>query len=215
MFFKKPINFNLTVFLKAVLIMAMDVAATTAAFFLGLWFRYDFSFHEMRMTHWEGFLSAIGPWCLITVLVFLVFRLYSSIWAFVSTSEVFRIIGAYIALAVIGIWVFPFDGNLMPRTSMIMGYLFSFVFTVGIRFSYRLYRTALRKISHATHASGVQNVMLIGAGDAGRALAMEFANSDHVRDHLSCVIDDNPVKINKHLCGAPIVGNRYDIPTMA
>ncbi len=212
MFSKKPNNFNLNVFLKAVLIMLLDVAATAGSYFLGLWFRYDFSFQDMRITHWEGFLSAIGPWCLITVLVFLVFRLYSSIWAFVSTSEVFRIIGAYITLAVVGVMVFPFDGNMMPRMSMIMGYIISFLFTVAIRFAYRLWRTALRKISHAAHASGVQNVMLIGAGDAGRALAMEFANSDHVRDHLVCVIDDNPVKINKHLCGAPIVGNRYDIP---
>ena len=215
MFSKKPMNFNLAVFMKAAVIMLMDVLATGTSFFLGLWFRYDFSFQAMREVHFEGFLHAIGPWCLITVVVFLLFRLYSSIWAFVSTSEVFRIIGAYIVLAVVGVTVFHFDGNLMPRSSMIMGYLLNFVFTVGIRFSYRLYRTALRKISHATHASGVHNVMLIGAGDAGRALAMEFANSDHVRDHLSCVIDDNPVKINKHLCGAPIVGNRYDIPQMA
>ena len=212
MFSKKPSNFNLNVFLKAVFIMLLDVAATAGSYFLGLWFRYDFSFHEMRADHWEGFLSAIGPWCLITVAVFLVFKLYSSIWAFVSTSEVFRIIGAYLALAVIGAVIFPFDGNLMPRMSMITGYIFSFVSTVCIRFAYRLWRTALRKISHAAHASGVRNVMLIGAGDAGRALAMEFANSEHVRDHLVCVIDDNPVKINKHLCGAPIVGNRYDIP---
>ena len=57
--------------------------------------------------------------------------------------------------------------------------------------------------------------MLIGAGDAGRALAMEFLSSDYVKDHLSCVIDDNPVKLNKRLCGVPIVGNRYDIPAMA
>ena len=215
MFSKKPINFNLTVFIKAALIMLADVLATSTAYFLGLWFRYDFSFQEMREVHFESFLNAIGPWCLITIAVFLVFRLYSSIWAFVSTSEVFRIIGAYGVLAVIGSMIFPFDGNFMPRMSMIVGYMFSFLFTVGIRFSYRLYRTALRKISQAAHASGVQNVMLIGAGDAGRALAMEFANSDHVRDHHACVIDDNPVKINKHLCGAPIVGNRYDIPAMA
>ena len=212
MFSKKPTNFNMNVFLKAALIMLLDVVATAGSYFLGLWFRYDFSFQDMRVTHWEGFLSAIGPWCLITVLVFLIFRLYSSIWAFVSTSEVFRIIGAYTVLAVVGVMVFPFDGNLMPRMSMIVGYMFSFLSTVAIRFSYRLWRTAMRKISHAAHASGVQNVMLIGAGDAGRALAMEFANSEHVRDHLSCVIDDNPIKINKHLCGAPIVGNRYDIP---
>ena len=185
-----------------------------ASFFLGLWFRYDFSFQEIRAEHLQGFLSAIGPWCAITVVVFLCFRLYSSIWAFVSTSEVFRIIGAYLVLAVIGVNLFRFDGFLMPRSSMVMGYLISFVMTIAIRFSYRLFLTAQRRISHMTHASGLKNVMLIGAGDAGRALAMEFSNSNYVKDHLSCVIDDNPVKKNKRLCGVPIVGNRYDIPDM-
>ena len=209
--FKKPVGTNPSSVCKAAMIMLLDVLATMGSFFLGMWFRYDFAFQAIRIDHINGYLSTIGPWCLITIAVFLVFRLYSSIWAFVSTSEVFRIIGAYIALAVIGVWVYRFDGNIMPRSSMVMGYIINFGCTVGIRFAYRLYRTALRKVSHLTHASGVKNVMLIGAGDAGRALAMEFTNSDYIKDHLACVIDDNPVKINKHLCGVPIVGNRYDI----
>ncbi|MDO5544806.1 MAG: nucleoside-diphosphate sugar epimerase/dehydratase [Eubacteriales bacterium] len=212
---RRPGFLNIAVLSKVLLIMSLDVIMTMASFFLGLWFRYDFSFQEMRAEHLAGFLSAIGPWCAITVLVFACFRLYSSIWAFVSTSEVFRIIGAYLVLAVIGVTLFHFDGLLMPRASMVVGFLISFVCTVAIRFSYRLLRTAQKQISHMTHASGVKNVMLIGAGDAGRALAMEFSNSDYVRDHLSCVIDDNPVKLNKRLCGAPIVGGRYDIPEMA
>ncbi len=199
---------------KVILIMLLDVVATAAAFFLGLWFRYDFAFQDMRQAHIEGFLSAIGPWCAITLIVFSCFKLYSCIWAFVSTPEVFRIVGAYFVLAVVGVAVFHFDGILMPRASMVMGYLISFVFTIIIRFSYRLWRTVQRNFSHMTHASGLKNVMLIGAGDAGRALAMEFTSSDYVRDHLACVIDDNPVKLNKRLCGAPIVGNRYDIPEM-
>ena len=210
--FKKTVGPNSSSFYKVALIILLDVLATMGSFFLGMWFRYDFAFQDIRIDHINGYLSAIGPWCLITIAVFLVFRLYSSIWAFVSTSEVFRIIGAYITLAVIGVWAFHFDGNIMPRSSMVMGYMISFGCTVCIRFAYRLWRTALRKVSHITHVSGVKNVMLIGAGDAGRALAMEFTNSDYIRDHLACVIDDNPVKINKHLCGAPIVGNRYDIP---
>ena len=81
----------------------------------------------------EGFLSAIGLWCVITLLVFWIFRLYNSIWAFVSTPEVFRITGAYVVLGVIGVLVFHFDGNLMPRSSMVVGFLFSFVSTVAIR----------------------------------------------------------------------------------
>ena len=209
---KKPVNLNKTVLRKVILIMLMDVLATAVSFFLGLWFRYDFAFGDIRSAHLEGYLSAIGPWCVITILVFCLFRLYNSIWAFVSTSEVFRICGAYIVLGIIGVLIFHFDGSLMPRSSMVVGFLFSFVSTVFIRFSYRLVRTAQRQISHITHANGVKNIMLIGAGDAGRALAMEFTNSDHIRDHLSCVIDDNPVKWNKQLCGVPIVGGRNDIP---
>ena len=181
----KPQFLSRAVLGKVLLIMAGDVVATMLSFFLGLWFRYDFSFQEIRTEHLQGFLSAIGPWCVITIVVFLCFRLYSSIWAFVSTSEVFRIAGAYLVLAVIGTLVFRFDGFLMPRSSMVMGYLLSFAMTVLIRFSYRLWRTAQRQLSRMAHANGLKNVMLIGAGDAGRALAMEFLSSDYVKDHMS------------------------------
>ena len=212
MVLKKPHKRSLRAVSKLLFIMLLDVLATAVSFFLGLWLRADFSFENIQSNHMEGFLSGIGLWCLITVSVFLIFRLYSSIWAFVSTSEVFRITGAYAVLAVIGVAVFHFDGMVMPRSSMVMGFIFSYGATICIRFSYRMWRTAMRKISHAAHMNGVKNVMLIGAGDAGRALALEFINSNYIHDHLACVIDDNPVKLNKHLCGAPIVGNRNDIP---
>lgn len=214
MAFKKTNNVNFSVATKVAMIMLLDILATAVSFFLGLWFRADFAFENIRVDHMQGYLTAIVPWCAITIVVYLLFRLYSSIWAFVGTSEVFRITGAYLMLAVIGVAVFHFDGTIIPRVSMVAGFLLSYVSCVGIRFSYRLWLTALRKLSHAAHASGVKNVMLIGAGDAGRALALEFTNSDFVRDRLACIIDDNPVKLNKRLCDAPIVGNRYDIPEM-
>ncbi len=203
---------NMTALSKIVMIIVLDVLATSASFFFGLWFRYDFVFADIRQVHLEGFLSAIGPWCAITVLVFAVFHLYNSIWVFVSTSEVFRILGAYCALAVVGVCVFHFDGLLMPRSSMVVGFAFSFVCTVGIRFSYRLIRTAQMKLNHMTHSAGLKNVMIIGAGDAGRALANEFVNSEYVRDNLACVIDDNSAKWGKRLCGVPIIGGRSEIP---
>ena len=212
---KKNNHKNLSVLLKVPMIMLLDVLSISSAYFLGLWFRYDFSFQEMRMDHLEGYLSSIGPWCLICILVFAVFKLYSSIWAFVSTSEVFRIAGAYAVLAVAGVAIFHFDGILMPRASMLVGYIISMVFTVVIRFSYRMWITVQRKFSQMSQVHGVKNVMLIGAGDAGRALAMEFTNSQFIRDHLVCIIDDNPVKLHKRLCGVPIVGDRHNIPSIA
>ena len=207
---RKPRNFYN--FYKITGIVIADVLATVISYFFGLWVRYDFAFQEIRSMHIEGFTSAIIPWCVITVVVFAVFRLYSSIWAFVSTPEVFRICCAYGVLAVLGVSIFHFDGWIMPRSSMLVGFVFSFGCTVVIRFSYRFWRIIMRKFSYVTHSNGVRNVMIIGAGDAGRALAQEFVNSDFVRDHLACVIDDNVSKLHKHLCGVPIVGNRHDIP---
>ncbi len=211
---KKPSNFNISTISKVLLIMILDVISIMVCVFFGIWFRAEFSFENIQSAHMAGFLSIIGPWCAISVLVFCCFRLYSCIWAFVSTSEVFRVIGAYCVLGVVGFTLFHFDGVIMPRSSMVIGFLFSFVSTVAIRFSYRMWLSVQRKIIHASQGKGVRNVMLVGAGDAGRALALEFNNSNYVRDRLACVIDDNPVKRNKRLCGIPIVGNRHEIPAM-
>ena len=202
---------NMSMISKVALIVVLDVLATALAFFLGLWLRYDFHFQAIDRYFLEGLAGNMALWCVITVIVLAVFKLYNSIWSFVSTSEVFRIVGAYCVLAVLGVGLRMY-GVAMPRSSCIMGFVFSFVFTVGIRFSYRLIKQAQQKFFHMTHASGMKHVMLIGAGDAGRALAVEFVNSDYVKDHLACVIDDNPAKLHKRLCGVPIVGDRYAIP---
>ena len=199
---------------KVCLIALLDVLSVAICYFFGLWFRFDFKFAEIYPMFIEGYTNNIALWCAIHLVVFALFRLYNSIWVFVGTSEVFRIIGAYIVLAVVGVFGFHFYGVALPRSSCVVGLVFSFVSTVGIRFSYRLVRTAQQKITHMAHAANVKNVMIVGAGDAGRALANEFINSNFVRDNIVCVIDDNPNKLHKRLLGVPIVGDRYSIPEM-
>ena len=210
---RKQKKFNVEAALRVALIVILDIVAVIASYFFGLWFRFDFAFEKIYQYFWEDFTSVIWLWTAAHIVVFWLFKLYNSIWVFVSTSEVYRAAGAYFVLGILGL-VFGMYGKHMPRGSFIVGFVFSFVCTVGIRFSYRLLRTLQRKFSHMVHSAGVKNVMLIGAGDAGRALATEFATSDYVKDHLVCVIDDNASKRNKRLCGVPIVGNRHDIPAM-
>jgi len=199
---------------KVVLIGLLDILSVAVCYFFGLWFRFDFRFRDIEPIYVDYYTTYIWMWCALHVAVFGLFRLYSSIWVFASISEVFRILGAYVVLAAIGVFGLHFYGVAMPRSSCVVGLVFSMVCTVGIRFSYRLIRTAQQKLAHMTHASGVRNVMLVGAGDAGRALANEFINSNFVRDNIVCVIDDNPHKLHRRLCGIPIVGGRHAIPEM-
>lgn len=212
MAFPHPAGIKRSEISKVILIVILDVVMTAAAFFFGLWFRADFVFSEIFHSHLQNFLQLIGPWCAITVFVFLCFSLYRSVWVFVGTSEVFRIVGAYVVLAVIGGVLFPFDGSFMPRSSMVVGFLFSFLNTLLTRFSYRLVREAMQRFVHLTRTGSIQNVMIIGAGDSGRILLSEYQNNDFLDDRIVCVIDDNGNKKNRRLYGVPIVGGREDIP---
>ena len=211
MLFDRLKKWNITVASKVVLIVIMDILSITICYFFGLWFRAEFVFSEISPVHLHSFLTAILPWCAISITVFFLFNLYNSIWAFVSTSEIFRILGAYIVLAVIGVLLFHFDGRFMPRSSMLVGFVFSFVSTVGIRFSYRLIISAERQIAHLTRGGKAINVMVIGAGDAGRTLITEYQSRRSLRENVVCVIDDNAGKLHKRICGVPIVGSREDI----
>ena len=200
-----------TIISRTILIIFLDILATFGSFFCALWLRFDFRIGEIQGDFMGGFVSNMMAWCAITVIVFALFKLYSSVWVYVSTPEVFRIIGAYGVLAVIGVTGVHFYGVILPRSSCIIGFVFNFLLTLGIRFSYRILKTLQISISQMLHATGTPNVMVVGAGDAGRAIAEDYLNSENIGEHLACFIDDNPALLHRRLCGVPIAGSRKNI----
>ena len=196
---------------RAILLGVMDVLAIAAAFFAALLMRFDFHISGIPEHYMQTFANTIGSWCAICVVVFIFTNLYNSIWSFASVDELLRIIFAYAILLVVGLG-YNFLLNVdMPRSYYVLGFLFSFFATTAIRFSYRLVR-GLRQLLSAQRYRNFSRIMIIGAGEAGRALATELTTSEYSRGRVVCVIDDNPAKLHKLLCGAPVVGGRQDIP---
>ena len=54
--------------------------------------------------------------------------------------------------------------------------------------------------------------MLIGAGDAASVALKDLSDSEHSRNKIVCIIDDDPIKQGRRLRGIPIVGGRERIP---
>ena len=98
----------------------------------------------------------------------------------------------------------------MPRSYYVWGLLCSFFITAGIRFFYRGARYLRNRVPGSQ--KGTENVMIIGAGQAGRQLIREYAVSSHLNSRVACLIDDNPAKRGRILEGVRIVGGRRDIP---
>ena len=57
--------------------------------------------------------------------------------------------------------------------------------------------------------------MVVGAGEAANIIIREIITSRYLEGKVVCVIDDNKRKIGSYIQGIRIVGNRYDIVTMA
>lgn len=197
---------------RALVIGVLDALFIASSFFLALWLRYEFHFTEVPREYLDTYLHTIGPWVVISIVVFALFQMYNSIWSFVSVDELFRMILAHGALLVIGlgcILIFKVD---MPLSFYFFGFVLSFMCTTGLRFSYRFIRQMRTEFTWAAQKHSRENVMIIGAGEAGRALIRELSSTRRLDCRVVCVIDDNPSKKRRILEGVRVVGNRNDIP---
>ena len=197
---------------KAVIIAAMDLLTICIAFFAALWLRFDFQFNSIDKAYLVTYTRMILPWCAISIAVFSVFKLYSSIWSFVSTDELMRVLEAYGVLCVIGYVLTKVLHIVMPKSFFVVGIVFSGLFTMATRFGWRMLRYVRQHLTGLSHPSYQENVMIIGAGEAGKALVTEFNTSSYIKSRVCCLIDDNQVKWGKRLGGIPIVGGRESIP---
>ena len=197
---------------KALIIAAVDILSICIAFFAALWLRFDFQFNAIDQRYLETYIRVILPWCAISLGVFCIFGLYSSIWSFVSADELMRVLESYVVLAVVAYVLSVALGIQMPKSFYVMGLTVSGLFTLAIRFGWRMLRYVRQHLVGLGHPGYQENVMIIGAGEAGKALVTEFTTSAYIKSRICCLIDDNPVKWGKRLGGVPIVGGREDIP---
>ena len=209
---KKRNTLELAFSKKAFIIGVSDILCICIAFFFALWLRFEFRFNTIPQEYLQTYLQVILPWCAICVTVFTVFGLYSSIWSFVSTDELLRILMAYGLLGVLALVLTNVLDILMPKSFYVMGIVFSGVSTLAIRFGYRMMRYIHQHMAGLSHANYQENVMIIGAGEAGKALVSEFTTSAYIKSRVCCLIDDNPAKWGKRLGGVLIVGGRNEIP---
>ena len=201
---------------RVCIVAMLDMLCIAISFFLGLWIRYEFSLMAIPADMKYSYCLIVLPWVAVCLLVFTIFGLYKSIWSFVSIDELFRIMMAYLSLSVILVVMKVLLSSLlpvaMPLSFYVLGMIFSFVATAGLRFSYRFLRQLVIEIDLRRSPEDVKNVMIVGAGEAGRSLVREITKHDKVNYRVACMIDDNPSKKGRILEGIPIVGDRNDIP---
>ncbi len=201
---------------RALVVAVLDVILIAASFFAALLIRFDLKYREIDPHFIQSYLKVI-PFCIAgAVLLFVMFKLYNSIWRFASISELERMAKAWMIFTAVAAVIVIVDEKIngirrLPISVWIMGIVFGFMSTTALRFGYRFLRF-MTKVN--TRGKNGANVMIIGAGACGKEVIHEIVMSQHLNSKVCCAIDDNPTKKGRELDGIPIVGNRYDIPKM-
>jgi len=198
---------------RAILILLADVFVVLFSYFAALFIRFEFSIESIPKRYLETYVWMMPLWCVLTCVVFYIFKLYHSIWTFVSIDEALSVVKAYGVLLVLFITcgvLLKFD---MPRSYYCIGILLTFVLHIAVRFGYRILRYILGGHSgrKQNNSPNVDRVMIIGAGSAGSILVRDLKNNNRTNQVPVCVIDDNEAKWGRSLFGVPIVGGRDDI----
>ena len=200
---------------KALVLCLADILIVMGSYFMALFLRFDFQIQMIPKEYISGYLRSMPFWTVSTIVIYYLYKLYHSIWEFVSITELKRIMIADLVLIpvyAVGALVMKLH---MPKSYYFMGYVLSCVLCAGVRFSYRYIRFYLRSLKgDGNKAQKKDRIMIIGAGTVGQTLMREIRKADTVHAKVVCAIDDDPEKIGRMLEGIPVVGNRHAIVEM-
>ena len=190
---------------RVLLLVVMDILIANASVFLSLLIRFDFDYPDMMAGPYvENVMTWLIPNTLLVLGIFVIFRLYMTLWSFAGGDELLRIFVSAVIVGIIQMLMIILDLVDMPRSFPVLYTAVLFILTTILRFSYRF----IRKVRYHVTKTPQSRTMVIGAGDAGALVLREFKNSRQSRNKVVCVIDDDPVKKGRQLMGVPVVGGR-------
>lgn len=206
---RKP--FNVKLFYRRTCLIIYDVISIILASYVAILWRYDFHLDTIP----EHFMRPIEHFLpiniLVTLAIFYMMRLYSSLWAFAGETELQNIVVACVLSMLadaVGLHFFKVASQAVPR-SYYPAYMAVLVVCIfASRFSYRFFRGLKHKQQNKKNRI---SVMVIGAGEAANLIIKEIVNSNFSTMVIKCIIDDDKGKWGRYIQGIKVAGGRDKI----
>lgn len=195
-------------FLRRFCLILLDILSVLGAAILSLLMRFNLEIGSIQAPYLERAWTYAPIAVISTLIIFNIFRLYSSLWVFAGTNELESIVAGS-CLSTVAYYVGTQILSLQQPRSVYFLYLLCLTFFVGLtRFGYRAIR---RQINHYRNKDKGTNVLIVGAGEAGNMTIREINSSSSTDKHVRCVLDDDTTKIGNYIQGVKIVGGTDDI----
>lgn len=203
-------SFNLQQKIRIICLVVYDVMAIAVAQVLALITRFDFTISHVTPHYLDNCFKMMLINIIVTILIFIIMHLYSSLWEYASEQEMINVGIATLCSSALHATEFVLFQRGMPRSYYVLYMFYITTFIVVSRFAYRGARVIKRTIAD-NNVSDIIPTLIIGAGDSAYALIKDILNSQTIKNKVVCVIDANPNKIGKKILSVPIVGDDTNI----
>ena len=191
------------------LLVLYDIIVVNLAYLAALWLRFDCNYDSIPLKYLKPAFQIMPLHTIVMLVVLASMRLYQSVWRYASLPELIRILWVSLIGAVTQIAGTLLFLRRMPISYYFMGWMLMFATLAVSRFGYRAMHMIYRGKNKGSHKG--KNVMVIGAGEAGKQLLDEMLRSRHLSAQIKCFIDDDTSKHGKYISDIPIVGGRTEI----
>lgn len=198
--------------IRMVILMFIDMAAIYLSSFLGLFIRFDLNVKKIPHEYSQAASNYILLYIVITLIIFFLFHMYSTMWSVAGIREVAHIIAACGLSSLIQLAGMTLLEHKVPRSYYVICFVALCTLEVAIRLSYRIGKTMFAASNFEKNG---KRIMIVGAGTSGAVILKEMTTSQYVDGYAVCFVDDDKNKAGKILNGIPVAGNRDDIPSLA
>lgn len=140
---KKTEKHALTV--RIALLVMLDILFMQVASFASLWIRHEFDFQAVEETFIHTVWRYMPLNILVTLAVFSMFHLYTSLWKYASITELSCIVAAVAISSLLHVLGMAVMGLKMFKSYLLLYFLLFLFMVVGLRFSYRFFRFVRNK----------------------------------------------------------------------
>jgi FlaA1/EpsC-like NDP-sugar epimerase len=189
--------------------LLVDAAIVAASWWLAFHLRFD---HRLPLIYSRLFDRTILLVLGIKLLVFIGFGFYNRWWRYVSIRDMWAALrGVVVASLVADVTVYlasPYHSLRLPRSIAAIDLLITLALVAGSRL---LARTVIERPGLTMVARG-KEVLVVGAGDAGRLIVQETQRSRMLNYTPIGFVDDDPRKRHTRILGVRVLGTIDDLP---
>ncbi|HEX3029172.1 MAG TPA: nucleoside-diphosphate sugar epimerase/dehydratase [Clostridia bacterium] len=194
--------------IRANIVRVLDIILVNVSLALAYFLRFSGDYGKIPSDFLkDAYLLAIIA-TVVKIGMYMLFKLYSSLWRYASVYEMISIVGAaffsngimtgYIVLT-----------NTRPWSIFVFTFFIDIFLIGGLRFGYRAFRRIIR--GEMVRMKDSKRVLVIGGGDAGAIVIKELKQHPELNSVPVGIIDDDMYKKGRKINGVSILGGRKEI----